>query len=128
MVYFNVLTGKTLTQVEYMEKGSERVLFYCKDGERYIMYHVQDCCERVWLEDIEGDEQDLLNTPILLAEKVVTYGDGNQLGMYDDSYTWTFYKLSTIKGSVTMRWYGASNGYYSEDVSFEEFKEQYWYG
>lgn len=83
------------------------------------MFHGQDCCEEVWLEDIIGDLDDLVGSPILKAEKRT---DENlpPVENSDFSYTWTFYEFATIKGSVTLRWFGTSNGYYSEDVDVEE--------
>jgi len=71
--------------------------------------------------DIAGDINDLIGSPILLAE-VVTNENENPPGVeileYQESFTWTFYKLSTKKGSVTISWYGESNGYYNESVTF----------
>lgn len=112
----DALMGKTLTEIK--QNGEDELIFTCQDGERYIMHHLQDCCEYVSIDDIVGDLNDLLNTPITMAESVESGGDGAK-DRYDESFTWTFYKLATVKGYVTIKWYGTSNGYYSESVDFD---------
>jgi hypothetical protein len=113
---FEELNGKTLTSVSG-KRGCREIVFKTQD-KTYKMHHHQDCCESVYVEDICGDLEDLVGTPILLAEEVSNKERDED--SFFESVTWTFYKLSTIKGSVTIRWLGTSNGYYSESVSFED--------
>jgi hypothetical protein len=113
----DVLEGKVIESIEINEEESE-ITFNCYDGKKYLMYHEQDCCESVTIEDITGDVNCLLNAPITMAEVVTE--EGYEEGTWGDSCTWTFYKLATVKGYVTIRWYGTSNGYYSEEVDFVE--------
>lgn len=107
-----VLLGKTLIRIE---KDFDEMIFHTSDGEVYKMYHDQNCCESVSIEEIIGDLNDLLNSPIVMAEEV-SEDDINA----SESGTWTFYKFATSKGYVTIRWYGESNGYYSESVDFKK--------
>ncbi len=109
------LRGKTLTSVE--RDGNEKLTFVTADGETYYMYHRQDCYESVTIEDICGDLNLLVGSPIVLAEEISNSDDPPQEA-YTESYTWTFYKLGTAKGAVTICWYSTSNGYYSESVDF----------
>jgi len=122
---FEELQGKTLVAIIVTENKDE-IEFVTDTKEIYKLFHAQECCECVVIDDIIGDLNDLLGTPILLAEEV-SIDDTHQQTLdiltkerktADFSYTWTFYKLSTIKGSVTLRWFGESNGYYSESVDF----------
>ncbi|MCP3965104.1 MAG: hypothetical protein GY718_01945 [Lentisphaerae bacterium] len=116
---FETLKGKTLSGID---RSEEEIIFIVNENESYKLYHDQGCCERVTVEDICGDLKDLLGTPILLAEMAQSNENPKDVEIVecqDESYTWTFYKLSTVIGSVTIRWYGESNGYYSEEVDFE---------
>lgn len=112
------LQGKTLKSVIVHKDGSNHhIIFETMCGRIFKMYHEKDCCELVYIEDIVGDLDDLLGMPLLVAEETTnsyrTDYDSNPCG---DSVTWTFYKFRTNRGTVTVRWYGASNGYYSEAV------------
>lgn len=115
------LVGKTLVRVS--NQSDTQLIFVTDDGSEYMMYHSQDCCESVSIDDINGDLDDLVGTPILLAEEVSNnefeeeFANSAQAAVCE-SYTWTFYRLGTVKGYVDIRWFGESNGYYSESVSF----------
>lgn len=118
-VPFSDLLGQTLVAIE---KYEDYLIFRTKHNE-YHMYHDQDCCESVTIESVVGDMLDLIGEPILKAEEAVSQGSENPEDEWSDSCTWTFYKLATIKGYVDIRWYGTSNGYYSERVSFYRKKK-----
>ena len=111
------MLGKTFDSVAHINDDNgngDQLVFTSTDGTKYVFYHSQDCCESVWVEDIAGDLHDLEGSPLLMSETVDGEIPVDEYG--HDSITWTFYKFSTIKGYVTVRWCGTSNGYYSENV------------
>ena len=119
-----------------MEKGSEEITFTTLDGKQYKMYHEQDCCENVTIDDVCGDVMDLIGSPLLSAEERTSEENPPDVTEqrlklqkdaayveWQDSFTWTFYHFATINGYLDLRWYGESNGYYSESVDFKEIEE-----
>src|SRR6476660_7166827 len=108
------LLNKTLVSIKG-EAGDDRMELRASDGSMYVFYHSQDCCEGVAIQDIIGDPKDLIGEPLLEAEEATSNehpADYEHVG--EESFTWTFYKLGTRKGRITVRWLGSSNGYYSE--------------
>lgn len=135
---------KQSRRVSYMGDIDTYVYVICPNcgGEVYGMHHQQDCCESVGIEEIIGDLDDLIGSPVLIAEERSSTEPSEELAAqrskekaeaeakneyyynYEyDSETWTFYEIATNKGSVTIRWYGSSNGYYSESVDFGIVRE-----
>jgi hypothetical protein len=106
------MVGKVFTSVT----RTDSALCFENDTEKYLFAHTQDCCEEVYIEDLVGDIQDLIGSPITFAEKSTNAEDPGAKDPYDEDYLWTYYKFATIKGWVDVRWYGSSNGWYSMDV------------
>lgn len=67
-VDIGVMEGKTI--IDITNNYDDELIFKTDDGETYKMYHDQDCCESVSIEDICGNLADLIGTPILMAEEV----------------------------------------------------------
>ena len=118
---FEELKGLTIFSVKGAEKGSNEIILQTRCGRTFVMQHDQDCCESVEVDDVCGDIQDLINAPLMVAEEYTNSDD--PMGHKElDSFTWTFYRLATVMGYVTIRWLVESNGYYSESVDFKEIK------
>lgn len=128
------LLGKTLIQI--VNSANEELDFTLSTGEQYRFYHNQDCCKTVLIEDICGELFDLIGSPLTQAE----VNSSNEMDINENlqklnevygydiysqcSFTWTFYRFATKKGQVVIRWFGCSNGYYSERVSLAKFDPQ----
>ena len=113
-VLFDVLKGLVLKSAT--RHDDEMIVFETECGRTFKMFHEQECCESVYIEDVVGDLNDIVGNPILVAEcvegRVAWDADGNKM--------YTFYKIDTVKGGVTIRWNGSSNGCYSISVYLYE--------
>jgi|TARA_R100000501_G_C2611990_1_gene106373 hypothetical protein len=117
------MLGKTMKSVvQHTGNHGDQLTFTTTEGQVYVFVHIQDCCENVRVEDITGDLDDLVGSPLLQSEGV-TSSDTNKPDDWSESWTWTFYKFATNKGYVTVRWLGESNGYYSESVDLFRLKK-----
>lgn len=108
------IVGKTPTNITVSGVCEDEIEMVFDDGTACKFYHEQDCCEDVSIEDVNGNWGDLIGTPLLVAEE----REGESGEKDYETFTWTFYTFRSIKGSVDVRWYGTSNGYYSEGVNF----------
>lgn len=101
------LVGKVVGGLAYDEDYFQILTDDCV----YIFYHEYNCCESVWLTQVDGISDKIIGSRIVIAE-VVTDEKDTEYG----HITWSFYKIGTNKGMIDFRWQGESNGYYSESV------------
>ena len=102
------MVGKKITGIYYDEEYFQIRTDDCV----YAFYHEQDCCESVWLTQVDGISDKIIGSRIVIAE-VVTDEKDTEYG----HITWSFYKIGTNKGIIDFRWQGESDGGYSEIVN-----------
>ena len=117
------LIGITLDDAE--TSGDQLLVFTCGKRRWEMRAPKSSCCDSVNMVDIAGDLGDLIDEPIVMAEvvtEVFTEGTPMPIGHTENEPgTWTFVKLATVNGYVTLRWYGSSgSGMYSEVPEFFE--------
>ncbi len=112
-----ILKGETFKDIFINKEDNNFIMFETESGKIYQMFHSQDCCESVVIDDICGDISDLIGAEIIHFEERTSENDNEY-----DHETWTFYDIQTTKGCVNLKWHGESNGYYSESVNFIEIK------
>lgn len=102
------MVGKKVLGIYYDEENFQILTDDCV----YAFYHQQDCCESVWLTQVDGISDKIIGSRIVIAE-VATDEKDTEYG----HITWTFYKIGTNKGMIDFRWQGESDGGYSEIVN-----------
>lgn len=103
-VDFNVLEGKVISDVTYIDTESA-IYFTTNKNTQYVLKHVNECCEEVDLVDISGDLISLLGNKILKAEKVMN-SENKPLSNLQNFYTWTYFKLASRGGYITISYFG----------------------
>jgi hypothetical protein len=113
----NRMVGETIVSVSG-NRHDEEFVVRTTSGLVFTFYHSQDCCEDVYLEEIIGDIDDLIGHTVVMAEETCSNDEVVGVSCYQgESFTWTYYRMATERGLVVLRFFGSSNGYYSESVS-----------
>lgn len=112
------LAGALIGVAATIDGATDDLAAIVTDRGAIVFVHYTDCCEGVYLADGADELRDLVGHRFVSLEEVSSEDAPPPAhASKDDSYTWTFYKVETDKGTATLRFLGESNGYYSEEVN-----------
>ena len=108
------LKGETIKSIACSD---QEVDLYTESGKHFRWSHHQDCCESVRLVHNNIDE---VNNPI--GREIYDAIESVVVGKCITVTTWIL--NCHYDNNIVFTWHGESNGYYSEDVSFELESEE----
>ena len=116
-VEFSDLVGEVLDAVD-IDREENQILLTTRSGRKFLVYHEQDCCEKVAISGQDGNFDKLIGKPIVEARDFAV--DTGESESDYDSQTTTTLVFRVDDQTVISRWIGDSNGYYSESVDIAE--------
>jgi serine/threonine protein phosphatase PrpC len=116
-VEFSDLVGEVLDAVD-IDREENQILLTTRSGRKFLVYHEQDCCEKVAISGQDGNFDKLIGKPIVEARDFAV--DTGESESDYDSQTTTTLVFRVDDQTVISRWVGDSNGYYSESVDIAE--------
>jgi len=116
--YKEKLFMRKIKSITGLEPNSKEVRITFEDGSGIKQYHINDCCEVAEVSQVDATPSKFIGA---IAHDFVTKTSGGETS--EGHETWTFYTLKTSKGYLDWRWYGESNGYYSEEIESEFFEK-----
>ena len=112
-----LIAGRKVLAVSGTQHLSEEVRIMVEDTGVLTFKHEPDCCEKVVLVVDDKDDFFGLKGATIIGLELAESGVKREVKdeFVGDSETWTFLRLCTSQGPYTFRFYGSSNGYYSEE-------------
>jgi hypothetical protein len=109
-------TGVILNNEEYISDNNV-ITLTCKSGDKFMIYEeigsMYNSHVHATIEEFTGDLNDILNTPIIIAEC-----RSGETGTFGIGCIYYFYHIATIKGHVDIRFKCENNEYYGGYVYF----------
>lgn len=104
--------------------GNDTVILTLDNEVHFVLTHEKICCESVEVCDTDNDDfkslRELVGSKLISIEEVADVDCSDEPPCcIDVSSTWTFYNIKTTTDVVQLRWFGTSNGYYSERVDVQ---------
>lgn len=116
---FKLLEGKVVKSARLLDDNNphtfnEGIYFEIANGPDIAISHEQNCCEGFTVVDDGGDLKEQLASleDQIVVEAELATNEEIDKGC-DDVEQWSFYKIRTMTTSITFRFMGTSNGYYS---------------